>query len=130
MTLVPFNREFNRMTLRVRGAAAPEYRVAWMNEQTMLEEWHSYSASELAEGINLADDFQLNPFCVPLGRIDDLVLRKQTVESTETWRRWELEGKPAEKGLAECEARRQDLLSAIRGACMPVVHNIRIEASQ
>jgi lysophospholipase L1-like esterase len=127
MTLVSFNREFNRMTLRVTGANAEYYRVFWMDDKGRAEEWHTYTAAELAAGINLAEDFHLNPFSIAFNRIADLVHRKQAVESNETWHTWELEGKPAAEGLAECEAQRAGLLGAIKQAFVPVVHNIRIE---
>lgn len=39
MTLVPFNQQSNRMTLKVIGTTAARYRVAWMNAQNMLDEW-------------------------------------------------------------------------------------------
>ena len=128
MTLVPFNQDFNRMILKVTGATAPRYRVSWMNHQNMLEEWHAYTAAELAQGVNLAEDFQLNPFSVPFRRIDDLIFQKQTIEQDEVWHGWEWEGKPAAEGMAECEVKRNDLLKAIKQACVPVTHNIRIEA--
>ena len=127
MTLVPFNRDFNRMTLKVIGLTAPRYRLSWMDAQNRVEEWHTYAASDLTQGINLAEDFHHNPFTIPFRRMDDLILQKQTVESNETWHAWELEGKPAAKGLAERELQRSELLKAIKRAFVPVVHNIRIE---
>jgi len=128
MTLVPFNQEFNRMILRVTGVKASCYRVSWMNQQNMLEEWHIYTASELIGGINLAGDFHLNPFSIPFRRIDDLIFQKQTIESNETWYGWEWEGKPAAEGLGKYETQRADLLQAIQRAFVPVTHNIRLEA--
>jgi len=127
MTLVPFNRDFNRMTLRVTGLTAPRYRVAWMDDKNHYEEWHTYTASDLTEGVNLAKDFHLNPFSIPFRRIDDLVFQKQTVEANVTWHTWEMEKKSVKEGLAECEARREGLLKAIRQTFVPVTHNVRIE---
>lgn len=127
MTLVPFNRDFNRMSLRVTGAAAPRYRVAWTDRWNALEEWHVYTAQELAAGVNLAEDFQLNPFSAPFRRIDDLIMQKQAVEAEETWHVWEREGIPAAEGLAAREERRAELRRAIGRAFVPVVHNIRLE---
>jgi len=128
MTLVPFNQDFNRMILKVTGTSENRYRIAWTNHQNMLEEWHTYTDAELQAGVNLADDFQLNPFSVPFHRINDLVFQKQVVESNETWHAWESEGKPAVDGLAEYEAQRADLLKSIKQAFVPVTHHIRIEA--
>ena len=128
MTLVPFNRDFNRMILRVTGLAAPRYRVAWMDQQNRYEEWHIHSAAELGGGINLAEEFHLNPFSIMFNRIHDLIYQKQVIESNETWHTWEMEDKPATEGLAECESQRSELLEAIKQAFIPVTHNIRMEA--
>lgn len=128
MTLVPFNQQFNRMTLKVNGANATRYRVAWTNAQNMLDEWHTYSSVELEAGINLADDFQRTPFSNVFHRIDDLVFQKQNVESAITWHGWEAEAKSAEASLAEYEAQRVQFLNEIKRAFVPVTHNIRIEA--
>lgn len=127
MTLVPFHPDFNRMTLKVTGITAPRCRVAWTDHQNMLEEWHVYTAAQLEAGVNLAEDYQLNPFSVPFHRIDDLILQKQTVEANTTWHGWEQEGKPETEGRAGYEARRHELLRAIRQAIVPVTHNIRME---
>lgn len=128
MTLVPFNQKLNRMILKVTGLTAPCYRVAWMNQQNMLEEWHAYTASQLTESINLAEDFHLNPFTVPFNRINDLIFQKQTIESNETWHVWESESRTEAEALAEYEAQRECLLKAIKQNFVPVTHNIRIEA--
>jgi hypothetical protein len=101
-----------------------------MNQQNMLEEWHAYTASQLTEGINLAEDFHLNPFTVPFNRINDLIFQKQTIEANETWHVWESEGRSAAEGLPEYETRRECLLKAIKQAFVPVTHNVRIEAIQ
>ena len=127
MTLVPFNREFNRMILKVTGLGTPCCRITWMDHKNRVEEWHTYAASHLLEGINLSEEFHLNPFAVPFDRIGDLIYQKQAVESNETWHVWETEGKPEAEGLAECEAQRAELLRAIRRAFAPVVHNFRLE---
>jgi len=127
MTLVPFHQGFNRMTLKMSGLTAPRYRVAWMDEKSHYEEWHTYSAPALTEGVNLAEDFHLNPFSIPFHRVDDLVFQKQEIEAGETWHTWEMEKKPAAEGLAASEAHRTELLAAIMRTFVPVTHNIRIE---
>jgi len=127
MRLVPFHRDFNRLTLKVTGLAAPRYRVAWMDEKSHYEEWHMYSAEELTAGINLAGDFHLNPFSIPFQRVDDLVFQKQEIETGETWHVWENEGQSVAGGPADFERRRAELIKSIRKARLPVTHNIRIE---
>jgi len=112
----------------VTGATTSRYRVAWTNAQNMLEEWHNYTSADLQAGVNLVDDFQLNPFSYLFHRIDDLIFQKQNIESGITWHGWEAEAKSAEAGLAEYEARRVQLLNEIKQSFVPVTHNIRIEA--
>ena len=128
MTLVPFNQEFNRMILKVNGATARTYRVAWTNQQNMLEEWHLYTPLELNEGVNLAEQFHINPFSASFRRIEDLIFEKQGIEANETWHTWEGEGKTAAVGLAENEARRTELLMEVKRAHVPITHVIRVEA--
>ncbi|MRR31138.1 lipolytic enzyme, partial [bacterium] len=126
MTLLPFNQQFNRMTLKLTGVTAFRYRVAWTDAQNMLNEWHTYSRAELEAGINLADDFQRTPFSNVFHRIDDLVFQKQAVESAITWR--ETNAQWTETSLEECEAQRIQLLDQIKREFVPITHNIRIEA--
>lgn len=125
MTLVPFNQQFNRMTLKVTGATASRYRVAWTDARNMLDEWHIYSNTELEAGVNLADDFQRTPFSNNFHRIDDLVFQKQAVESGITWR--ETNAQWSEASLGEYEAQRVRLLDQIKREFVPITHNIRIE---
>jgi lysophospholipase L1-like esterase len=126
MTLVPFNQELNRMTLKVGGTAASQYRVTWVNEEGLVEDHHVYTAAQLAAGVNLADEFEVNPFTVPFNRIDELVLEKQTIEHQETWHRWDKGN--SEQGLAEYEAKRNALMVQIKQAFVPVTHSLVFEA--
>jgi lysophospholipase L1-like esterase len=126
MALVPFNQQFNRMTLKVTGTIASRYRVAWTDANNMLNEWHIYTRAELEAGINLADDFQRTPFSNTFHRIDDLVFQKQAVESAITWR--ETNAQWTEASLGEYEAQRVQLLNQIKREFVPITHNIRIEA--
>jgi lysophospholipase L1-like esterase len=130
MTLVPFDQDFNRLTLRVTGLAAPRYRVFWSDEKGRAQEWHEYEAAQLAEGINLADEFQLTPFARAFRRIDDLVYEKQAVESGETWQAWEGAGQTVTEGLALLEARRTELAAAISEALVPVAHTILLQEAR
>lgn len=127
LTLVPFDRDLNRLTLKVTGATAPRYRVDWMNQSAMLEEWHVYTREQLEQGINLAADFHQNPFSVVFHRVEDLIAQKQTIEAHEVWHGWEWEKKDPAAGLAEAEARRAELRQAIRREFKPVSHTIRIQ---
>jgi len=126
MTLVPFNQQFNRMTLKVAGATESRYRVAWTNAQNMLDEWHIYTRPQLEAGVNLADDFQRTPFSNTFHRIDDLVFQKQALESAITWR--ETNAQWTEASLGAHEVQRVQLLDQIKREFVPITHNIRIEA--
>jgi hypothetical protein len=75
MTLVPFNQELNRLILIVKNAPARKYRVAWGVLSS------TYSAEQLARGINLAEDFAINPFCDAFKKVDQAVADKQSYET-------------------------------------------------
>jgi lysophospholipase L1-like esterase len=124
MTLVPFNQDLNRLMLIVRGATTPRYRVAWG------EESRSYSAAELEKGINLADDFQVNPFSDAFNRVDDAVAKKQAYETRQIKELFHgPEGRAdADATAALTEKARAPLVAAIRRAMKPVRHTLRIEA--
>ena len=72
---VPFNRDLNRLMLRVVNLETERARVAWGAEA------RSYSKKELEAGINLAADFIDNPFREAFQRIDELVAEKQRYET-------------------------------------------------
>ncbi len=124
MTLVPFNKELNRLTLRVRGMKADKYRVTWG------ESSREYSAAQLTEGVNLADDFLENPFSKAFKAVDDAVYAKQAYETEQVKKRFH--SREADEGFAaiveETEKVRQPLADAIRAARVPVEHTLSIVA--
>ena len=71
MTLVPFNQELNRLMLVVKGGKANNYQVIWGSANRV------YSAQQLAAGVNLAADFEVNPFSDAFKAVDEAVARKQ-----------------------------------------------------
>jgi len=124
MTLVPFNQELNRFVLVARNAGTARYRVTWG------ETSKSYSAVELANGINLGADFAVNPFSDAFKRVDDAVANKQVYETRqikEMFRSPEARA-DMEAMAALTEKTRAPLAEAIRQAFKPVKHTIRIEA--
>ena len=124
MTLVPFNEELNRFMLVVRNAPAARYRVTWGQTSK------SYSAAQLAEGVNLAADFEVNPFSEAFGRVDEAVAKKQAYETRQVKTLFHgPEGRTdMEMTAALTEKVRQPLADAIEAAFIPVRHTIRIEA--
>jgi len=77
MTLVPFNQDLNRLMLVVKGGKAPNYQITWGATRRL------YYAGQLARGVNLAADFEANPFCDAFKAVDEAVARKQDYETTQ-----------------------------------------------
>ena len=117
-------RSLNRFKLVARHGKAQRYRVTWG------ETARSYTAAELAKGINLADDFHVNPFSEAFNSVDQAVLKKQTYETKQIKRLFHgEEGKvDMDMTVALTEKAREPLAKAIKVAFEPVRHTIRIEA--
>jgi lysophospholipase L1-like esterase len=123
MGLVPFNAQLNRLMLVVRGGTAANYKITWGKES------HTYSAAQLAGGVNLADDFQVNPFSDAFTRVSEAVFAKQNYETLQIK---SLFYTPAAKADPDRIATisdevREPLVDAIAKAFVPVTHIIRIE---
>lgn len=148
MTLVPFNQELNRLTLLVKHGKADKYKVTWG------EESRSYTAEQLGRGINLADDFQVNPFTSAFNAVDKAVAAKQNYETKQIkqifhdlvggkWKSadairdgeirqlFEAHAKDGKVALDDIvddtERQRAPLAEAIKTAFVPVSHTIRIQ---
>lgn len=123
MTLVPFNQELNRLMLVARRGTAARYRVTWGTES------RTYSAAQLAQGVNLAEDFVQNPFSAAFEKVEAAVLAKQTYETRQIKSEFHSkEGRAdMEATLARTEAERAKLAQAIAEAFVPVTHTVRIE---
>ncbi|MCX6910051.1 MAG: SGNH/GDSL hydrolase family protein [Verrucomicrobia bacterium] len=149
MTLVPFNRDLNRLILIAKNGGAKSYKVTWGSET------RSYSAEQLARGVNLAADFAVNPFSDAFKKVDAAVQAKQAYEQKQIQRIFHdlMKGKfksadeikdPEIKGLfavrdaagkldreaivKATEAKRAPLAAAIKTAFVPVTHTIKIAA--
>lgn len=124
MTLVPFNEELNRFVFVVRNGAADRYKVNWGDTAK------SYTALELAKGVNLAADFHVNPFSETFNRVDDAVARKQAYETKQIKKLFHgEEGRTdIEMTATLTEKTRQPMTRAIQSAFRPVRHTIHIEA--
>jgi lysophospholipase L1-like esterase len=123
MTLVPFNQELNRLMLVVTGAPSQGLRVTWGNSS------RTYETAQLAKGINLAEDFPVNPFSEAFARVDAAVLAKQAYETRQIKLLFHgEEGRfDMEATAAFTEAIRARINSAIPAAFVPVSHTIRLE---
>jgi lysophospholipase L1-like esterase len=123
MTLVPFNADLNRLKLIVTGGTAQNYAVTWGDET------RDYSAAQLAAGVNLAEDFAVNPFSAAFVKVDAAVAAKQNYETRQIKELFHgPEGNAdAEATAALTEKARQPLAKAIATAFVPVTHTIRIQ---
>ncbi len=124
MALVPFNEELNRLMLVVKNAPAGRYRVTWGDASK------TYSADQLAQGVNLAADFEANPFSDAFARVDEAVARKQAYETRQMKDLFHgPEGRTdMDMTVALTEKTRAPLVEAVHAAFVPVRHTIRIEA--
>jgi lysophospholipase L1-like esterase len=124
MTLVPFNAELNRFLLVVTNAAAPRYIVTWGSG------YRSYTREQLAKGVNLAEDFALNPFSAAFDRVDAAVAAKQAYETRQvkTLMHGDEGRADREATVALTEKARQFYVEALAAAMVPVTHTIKITA--
>ena len=149
MTLIPFNQNLNRLMLVAKNARAKSYKVTWGDET------RTYSAEQLARGVNLAADFAVNPFSDAFKKVDDAVKAKQAYEQKQIQRIFHdlLNGKykkaeeiadpeikklfdirdavgklDAEAIVKATETKRAPLAAAIQTAFVPVTHTIKIAA--
>jgi hypothetical protein len=122
MALVPFNQELNRLMLVVKGGTANNYQINWGSATRV------YSAQQLAGGVNLAADFEVNPFSDAFKAVDEAVARKQEFETTQIKKLFHGEAGKAdmEKTVADSERDRAPLVAAIQAAFVPVTHTLTI----
>jgi lysophospholipase L1-like esterase len=123
MTLVPFNDRLNRFMLVVRNAPTGRYRVTWG------ETSKTYTGEELTKGVNLAADFEVNPFSEAFKRVDDAVAKKQAYETRQVKELFHgPEGQvDMEMTTALTEKVRAPLANAISAAFVPVRYTITIK---
>ncbi|MDA7657269.1 SGNH/GDSL hydrolase family protein [Verrucomicrobia bacterium] len=123
MTLVPFNQNLNRFSLKAKNLTAKNYRVTWGDQS------QTFSRSKLSAGINLADAFHENPFTEAFNRVDKAVGSKQAYETRQIKTLFHgPEGKTDPDLTARLsESVRTPLAKAIRNAFQPVTHTITIE---
>jgi hypothetical protein len=111
------------MLVGKRGHAS-SYQVTWGAETK------TFSAEQLAAGINLAEAFPCNPFCGAFARVDAAVAAKQAYETKQIKELFrQPEARDNMEAVAErTERERAPLAAAIATACQPVTHTLRIVA--
>ncbi|HTA29243.1 MAG TPA: SGNH/GDSL hydrolase family protein [Candidatus Cybelea sp.] len=122
MALVPFNQDLNRLTLVVKGGKAANYKITWGPTE------HVYSAQQLMFGINLAADFEVNPFSDAFKAVDEAVAKKQEFETRQIKELFHGEAGKADmqKTVTDSEHDRAPLVAAIQSALVPVTHTLII----
>jgi lysophospholipase L1-like esterase len=128
----PFNKDLNRYILVVKGLNTPKAKITWGSESK------DFSATDLAKGINLAEEFINNPFAAKFAEVDKAVRVQQSKEDMLV--NMLMRNAGAIKGLAPkqtdavdrvlAEAVKQDGEQAKAAAALvtPVRHTITIEA--
>lgn len=122
---LPFNTELNRFRLVVNGTS--RMKVTWG------EASKTFSAIELAKGINLAAEFLDNPFSEPFKAVENAVRRQQEYETQGMKSIWH-----SKENLAEDQAALQKLAdgvmkkarafeAAAHHAVKPVKHTLKVE---
>ncbi|MDB6053517.1 MAG: hypothetical protein JWN25_1040 [Verrucomicrobiales bacterium] len=123
-TLIPFQERFNRFTLKVKNPQAARYQIVWGNGTNI------YSSAQLTRGINLAEEFKVNPFVDHFKKVDAAVAAKQAFETTQIKTEFHKADfkKHEEEVVAKTEIQRAGLVDAIHKAFVPVTHTFEITA--
>jgi len=124
MNLVSFNDELNRFVLIIKSGKADKYAVTWGGEKRI------YANAQLAAGVNLAADFEVNPFTEAYAKVDNAVFLKQSYETTQIKEMFHTPAAQADPdGVAETtEKGREPFVDAIAKEVVPVTHTIKLEA--
>ena len=123
MTLVPFDQHLNRFTLQITGLDTPRANISWGNQSKTFER------EDLATGINLASEFQKNPFSRAFEKVDAAVAAKQAFETYQIKRVFhDQEGRQnIAAAVSRTENERAPLVAAIKEARVPVAHKLIID---
>ncbi|WP_246146093.1 SGNH/GDSL hydrolase family protein [Rubripirellula lacrimiformis] len=120
MTLVPFFEDLNRFTLVVTSLPSGSAKVSWGDQS------QTFTADQLAKGINLVQEFTNNPFSEVFRKTDEAVTQKQRYETEQVKNIFHgKEGREDfEAAVKRTEAVRAPLVQAISDAIVPVTHTI------
>ncbi len=137
LPFVPFNRELNRLTLKVRNAESERVNVTWGKES------REFSRAELEERINLAEAFVPNPFNPHFAKVESMARDKENFETQMikhtitrfAWLKNEFkEDTDVSRSLDNIQerlwAKQQERANDVKAAVVPVKHTIVIEAAK
>ncbi len=124
MSLVPFNQDLNRFTLVAKHGKAAQYLVTWGTVSK------SFTAEQLAQGVNLAEAFTSNPFCEAFAKVDAAVAAKQAYETTQIKRSFHSSEAKQDMDavVSHTEKEREPLVAAVAAAFVPVTYHLKIDA--
>lgn len=127
----PFNQDLNRFLLIIKNAPSKRLRVTWGDATK------EFSAIELEQGVNLAEEFLENPFKKEFFRVESVIKKQQAFEkpavkvmmnSLLTWRQKFPEAEAECRTLAQkVVGRSESLRRASRAAVVPIRHVILVE---
>ena len=122
MALAKFDERFNRFLLKVSGLATAAASVTWGTESK------TFTREQLAAGINLAAEFQVNPFSGAYAKLWKAVSDKQAYETRQVKEIFHgREGKKdMEAAVAATEKVRAPLAAAIKSVMGPVEHALTV----
>jgi len=126
MRLIPFNQQLNRLILITKNGNAPAYVVTWGTQSK------KFTADQLARGVNLGEEFPVNPFCAAFGKVDAAIAAKQAYETKQIKERFRSpEAKSnMEAVAAETEQQREPLAQAVSASFIPVTHTLKIQEAR
>ena len=106
-----------------KGGTAANHKVTWGAAT------RTYSAAQLAAGVNLADEFPVNPFSEAFRKVDEAILAKQTYETMQVKTVFHSKEAKAdfEAAVKRTEVERAPLIAAVQAAFVPVTHTIKVE---
>ncbi|MBS0211335.1 MAG: SGNH/GDSL hydrolase family protein [Planctomycetes bacterium] len=135
LPFLPFNQDLNRLTLKVTNLDAPKAQVKWGKETK------EFTREQLAEGVNLAAEFDVTPFDASFKKLIDTIGGKQSFETyliknlslTSRTMVGELKSDAAAQSamqtlMARGVARQQELDEQVHAALGPVKHSLTITA--
>lgn len=135
LPFVPFNRDLNRLTLKVKNCKGERMKVTWGDTSK------EFNRSDLEKGINLAEAFIPNPFNAPFAKVESLAWPKENFETDMvkhtinrfSWVKNEFqEDADVSQSLDNIQKRlwkkQQERSDAVKAVVVPVKHTIVIEA--
>jgi len=135
LPFLPFNRDLNRLTLKVKNLQSSSAELKWGNAAK------TFSKAELESGVNLAEAFPENPFSQPFSQLERVVSDKQNRETRTikgmitNFRSLEVDFKDDADFLKTIGQLRAKLMerserdaAAARAAVKPVTHTLSIVA--